>query len=300
MTKRILMSLTVGLVAAALTAPAMADGKKGTAVIKGKVVFDGTAPKPAALPFSGSDAEVCKKENESKPQADQSKLVYAADGNAVPYVFVSISKGISEKYDAPKDPIVIDQKGCKYHPHAQGMIAGQPLEIRNSDPLSHNIHALPKKNKEFNFLQSTKGAKEVKSGSDTFTKPEMGIKVKCDVHSWMSSYIHVMEHPFFAVTKSHEEDGGNKALRGTFEIKEVPAGKYELQFWHESFGVVTQEIEVKDGETKEIEVKIGGKKAQAPEVREVIVASGEADAPKSCCAKKTSGEKAKDEPTATK
>lgn len=299
MTKRFLTSLTAGFVAAALCAPALADGKKGTAVIKGKVVFEGTAPKTAALPFSGSDAEVCKKENSGKPQPDQSKLVYAADGNAVPYVFVSISKGLSEKYDAPKDPIVIDQKGCKYHPHVQGMVAGQPMEIRNSDPLSHNIHALPKKNKEFNFLQSTQGAKEVKTGSDTFTKPE-AVKVKCDVHSWMSCYIHVMEHPFFDVTKSHEEDGGNKALRGTFEIKEVPAGKYEIQFWHESFGVVTQEVEVKDGETKEIEVKIGGKKAQAPEVREVIVASAEADAPKSCCAGKKVETKVQDAPVPTK
>ena len=47
-------------------------------------------------------------------------------------------------YDTPTEPARIDQDGCRYIPHVFGMRAGQPLEILNSDPTLHNIHATPK------------------------------------------------------------------------------------------------------------------------------------------------------------
>ena len=57
----------------------------------------------------------------------------------------------------------------------------------------------------------------------TFDKKEIMIPVGCDVHPWMRSYISVLDHPFFAVTK---EDG-------KFEIKGLPAGEYEIEAFHE-------------------------------------------------------------------
>lgn len=270
------------LCSAVVVLPALADGKKGTAVIKGKVVLDPSVKpeKPKALAM-GADA-TCQKEN-PKAQPDQSMIVYVSDGNTVPYVFVHITKGLTDKYDAPSTPVELDQQGCMYHPHVMGMVAGQQLDIVNSDPVNHNIHSLPKKNTAFNFAQPNKGMKKSLTGKETFNKPEI-VKIKCDVHGWMAAYIGVCDNPFFAVTMSHENDGGDKSKRGTFEIKELPAGKYEVEFWHEKFGAVTQEVEVKDGETKEIEVKIGGKKAQAPVAREVELASSGGDsANHSCC-----------------
>ena len=77
----------------------------------------------------------------------------------------------------------------------------------------------------------------------------------------MSCYVGVLTHPFFDVTKSHlpkkDQTPEAKAARGTFEIKDLPAGDYVLEAWHEKFGQVTKKVSVKDGETKEIEIKIG-------------------------------------------
>ncbi|HWL94057.1 MAG TPA: carboxypeptidase regulatory-like domain-containing protein, partial [Phycisphaerae bacterium] len=263
-TRGILSVSAACLCAALLTSPAVADGKKGTAVIKGKVVLDEATPPPKIKPLDMKADATCQKQH-ATPQADQGLIVYKDQGNAVPYVFCYVKKGADEKYDVPATPVVIDQKGCVYHPHVMGMIAGQGMDILNSDPVNHNIHSLAKKNPQFNFAQPQQNMKKELRGNDTFTKPEVMAKVKCDVHGWMSSYVGVLTHPFFSVTKDHEAaPKGKEAERGTFEIKELPAGKYEIEFWHETFGVVTQEVEVKDGETKELTVKIGGKKALAP------------------------------------
>ena len=253
--------LTVVMLAAAMSSllarPALADNEKGTATIKGKVVFEGTPPKPAALPPMSADP-VCAKEHKS-PQPDQSTIVYTKAGNTIPYVFVYIKNGIKGKYDPPSEPIVVDQKGCIYHPHVQGMVAGQPIQVKNSDPTNHNIHSLPQKNTAFNFAQASQNMVKDLEGNDTFTKPEIMVKVKCDVHAWMSSYIGVVAHPFFDTTKSHDDNKASDAEKGTFEIKNVPAGEYEIEAWHEKLGTVTEKVTIKDGETKEITIKMKGK-----------------------------------------
>lgn len=261
--------------------PAAADGPKGTAVIKGKVVFDGTPPKMKALSMSG-DAH-CTTAHK-KPVPSQGLVVYKKQGNAIPFVFVYVKKGVSGKYDPPQEPATINQVGCMYEPHVFGMIAGQELHISNSDPVNHNIHSLAKKNNAFNFAQPNKGMVKKLAGKATFTKPEVMIKVKCDVHAWMSCYVGVLTHPFFDVTKSHF-DTKDKAARGTFEIKDLPAGDYVLEAWHEKFGKVTQKVSVKDGETKEIEFKMGSKSAKAPTARTVELASvtGQGQSKMTCC-----------------
>jgi hypothetical protein len=256
----------------------LADNEKGTAVIKGKVTFDGTPPKMKALTIQGDNHCI---QQHSKPQADQGTIVYTKDGNTIPYVFVHAKNGVKGKYTPPPTPVVIDQKGCMYHPHVFGMIAGQPIDIKNSDSTNHNIHSLAKKNPTFNFAQAQQGMVKNLAGNDTFTREEIMVKIKCDVHAWMSTYVGVCTHPFFDVTKSHEDDGGDKAKRGTFEIKELPAGEYEIEAWHESFGTMTEKVAVKDGETKEIEFKFGGaKKAEAPTPTRTVILGSETAAEK--------------------
>jgi predicted RNA-binding protein with TRAM domain len=271
MRKNMLMGLVCCVVAGLTAARALADNEKGTAVIKGKVVFEGDAPKTKPLPPMTADP-VCAKAH-SKAVPDQGTIVYTAEGNAVPYAFVYVKSGIKGKYDAPKEPVEIDQKGCIYHPHVFGMVVGQPMKIKNSDPTNHNIHSKPTKNSEFNFAQATAGMERVLQGKETFNRPETMIRIKCDVHAWMSSYCNVVAHPFFSVSKSHE-DTPTKEERGTFEIKELPAGDYELEALHPNFGSATVKVSVKDGETKEVEIKLTGKRGEAPaESREVILSS---------------------------
>lgn len=291
-------SLSVLVAAVAVLAVSVnsvsADGAKGTGVVKGKVVFDGDPPKPKALPPMNAD-KVCADANKAKPPVDQATIVYTKQGNAIPYAFVYMKEGVKDKYDPPKEAAVIDQKGCIYHPHVFGMIAGQALDIKSDDPTAHNIHSLPKKNTEFNLAQPQPGTIK-REGKDTFNKPEMAIKFKCDVHGWMSAWCHVMTHPFFDVTKDHI-DNTDEAKRGTFEIKDLPAGDYTLEAWHETFGTAQMKVSVKDGETQEVEIKMTGKKAEGPATpsRVILVSNdggGEkSEAKKACCASKDAGAK---------
>jgi hypothetical protein len=127
------------------------------------------------------------------------------------------------KYDgkAPETPAVLDQVGCMYSPHVQGMMLGQDLLIKNSDATLHNIHGLPKVNPEFNFAMP----KVVKEKAISINKPEHPIYIKCDVHPWMKSYISVFDHPFFAVTND----------TGYYKIDNIPPGEYEVIAWQEKF-----------------------------------------------------------------
>jgi len=154
-------------------------------------------------------------------------------------VFVYVKEGLPAKtYPAPKTPVTINQQGCMYAPHVLGIQVNQPLQIVNSDPTLHNIHALPKLNDGFNIAQPRKGMKTEKF----FTQPEIMVRVKCDVHSWMSCYIGVLDHPFFAVTGSD----------GTCELRGLPPGEYLIAAWHEKYGTQEQTLVVKAGEEKKI------------------------------------------------
>lgn len=255
--KRITILAT--LASFALCATAYAGGAMGTATIKGKVSVP-AAPK-GVRPIAMSADAYCAKAH-AKPQTPQGKMVFA--DNTVPYAFIYIESGIEGKYDPPSEPMVIDQNGCMYKPHIGGMIVGQTIQVKNSDDTNHNIHATGKKNPEFNFSQPKKGMTKDLTGGDTFNKPEQMVRVKCDVHPWMSCYIGVMSHPFFAVS----------GKGGTFEIKNVPAGKYTLAIWHEEWGKMTKEIEVKDGETVSLDdLKFADKAGDAGHVRDVSVSS---------------------------
>ena len=109
-------------------------------------------------------------------------------------------------------------------------------EILNSDDTLHNIHSLPEKNEAFNLGMPVKGMKYTKK----FDKPEVMIRIKCDVHGWMSAYCGVLSHPFFAVT----------AEDGTYTIKDLPAGTYTIEAWHEKLGTLTQQVTVGATESK--------------------------------------------------
>src|SRR6267378_4361063 len=166
----------------------------------------------------------------ASPRAKAGTIVGAANfKGAKPAVPMIVMSG---------DKKTIDQRGCTYHPHVFGMMANQQLEILNSDPLLHNIHALPKNSPQFNMAQPKQGAKNVK----TFTSPEVMVKFKCDVHSWMSAYAGVLDHPFYSVTDD----------KGSFEIKNLPAGEYDIEAWHEVYGAQTMHVTVGAADTKTV------------------------------------------------
>jgi hypothetical protein len=111
-----------------------------------------------------------------------------------------------------------------------GVQVGQPVEIVNSDATLHNVHAVAVTNTEFNFSQPIKGHRR----QQVFDKPEIMVPFKCEVHGWMRSYVGVVPHPFFAVSRAD----------GTFEITGLPAGTYTIEAWHEQLGTQTQTVTV--------------------------------------------------------
>ena len=205
--------------------------------VSGQVKMGGTAPKPAKIDMSQDPG--CKGTNMSE--------TVVADNGELANVFVYIKDGLGNRtFDVPKDPVVLEQKGCQYHPHVIGVMAGQTVDIKNSDPTTHNIHPTPKDNREWNESQPPSSADIQK----TFAREEIMLPVKCNQHPWMKMYVNVVKTPFFAVTDKS----------GKYEIKGLPPGDYTIAFVHEKMGEQTQKITVapKDSKTVDQTFNAGG------------------------------------------
>jgi plastocyanin len=202
------------------------------ATVTGKVKLEGAPPK--MRPINMSAEPDCKGLHTAPPPAE---VVVTKDG-MLQNVLLWVKSGLAGKFEAAGSAH-LDQKGCIYRPHVLAVQVGQMLRISNSDPTTHNVHPLPKTNREWNKSQPPGGAEiEYK-----FPREELMIPVKCNIHPWMRSYVSVIGHPFFAVSS---EDGG-------FEIKGLPAGTYTIEAIHERFGKQESSVTVGDSESKDIE-----------------------------------------------
>lgn len=194
--------------------------------IKGTVKFAG--PKPLAKLIDMSEDPACVAAHHGKAY-DESILVGSDKGLA--NAFVYIAKGLEGKtFETPQQPVVIDQAGCWFHPRVLGLQTNQPLQIVNSDPMTHNIHPMAATNREWNHSQGPGDPPFTRK----FTKPEVMIPVKCNIHGWMHAEIGVLDHPYFAVS----------ATDGTFTIPNLPPGAYTLTVWHEKLGTQSEEVTV--------------------------------------------------------
>jgi hypothetical protein len=208
--------------------PAANARADGPGVIAGKVSYEGEAPQRTPVKMAADPN--C---TPSEAQALSETTIVGPTGG-LQNVFVHVKDGLGNRiYETPTAPIVLDQEGCRYEPHVFGVFVAQPVEIHNSDPTLHNVHAIPKINDEFNRGQQP----SMPAFTRTFDEPEIGLPFRCDVHGWMRAYANVVTHPFFAVTK---EDG-------SFEIKGLPPGSYTIEAWHERLGTQTQQVTINDG-----------------------------------------------------
>ena len=222
------------LLAAGLVAVSALPGVAVAAsTISGTVTFDGKVPtlKPLAM-----DADPACAKKHTKPVL--AEMLVLGSGNTMGNILVWVSKGVpaGKTYPAPKTPVTLDQKGCVYVPHVQGIMVGQPYRILNSDGILHNVHALPKVNPQFNKPMPP----TMKETTTSFAKPENVFQIKCDVHPWMVAYVGVFTHPFFAATKTD----------GKFSISGLDPGTYEITVWHERLGTQTATVTVGANETK--------------------------------------------------
>lgn len=218
------------------------DGEGGT--ITGMVKFAG--PQPPRKPIEGMAGNAyCNGHCNGKPPLEE-KWVFGKNGDETTFVnvLVYVAKGLEgRKFTPPKDPAVLDQVGCVYTPRVIGVMIGQTLQIRNSDATLHNVIGNLKANKSFNEGMSVQNGILEK----VFQNPEFKADFRCFMHPWMVAYVHVMEHPFFAITGAD----------GTFTLRGLPPGEYEIAARHESsrFEVSPEraKITVGAGETKKID-----------------------------------------------
>jgi plastocyanin len=165
------------------------------------------------------------------PPGPQPAEVEVVKGGKLANVFVYVKEGLPQgNFAVPTEPVVLDQKRCRYIPHMLGIMAGQPLKITNTDTADHNIHDMPSNNPPFNESQMPTDQPVTKKFSNT----EMMIPVQCNQHPWMRAYINVMSHPYFAVSGPD----------GSFEIRNLPPGEYTIAAVHEKFGEQTMKVKV--------------------------------------------------------
>jgi plastocyanin len=193
--------------------------------IRVDVAYTGAVPTPRV--FDMRIAPQCAAQHQ-EPVYDNSLMVQ--DGhlaNAVVWIKGGLEKWV---FATPTAAVVIDQKGCLYHPHVAAAMVGQPVEFVNSDPEAHNVHGRPQILSAFNFLMNRQGSKRTL----TFDKPEVAIPVGCDIHPWMSAYVAVVGNPYFAVTPAS----------GSVTLSNVPPGDYIVGVWQEKLGVKEQPIKL--------------------------------------------------------
>jgi plastocyanin len=195
----------------------------GTATVKGAVTLTGTPPE---MPLTNRNADpFC-----AKTPMKEEEVVVGKNGG-LKNVIVRITKGLTGNYEPPMTAVTLDQTACMYRPRVTMLMAGQSLLIKNSDQTLHNVHTYKGASTLFNQAEVPGLPAIAKTFKDATGEI---LKFKCDVHPWMTGYVGVMGHPFFAVTG---DDGG-------FEIPKVPPGKYTLEAWHERYGTKTSEITV--------------------------------------------------------
>jgi plastocyanin len=211
-----------GAPAAAPGAPA--QGATGNGVITGTIKLTGAPPE--MQPTKRQADPFCAK----TPMKEEEVIV--GPGGALKNVVVRVTAGLTGHYDPPTAAATVDQQACMYRPRVQGIMVGQPLRITNSDQTLHNIHGYRGASTLFNQAE----VPGLPPMTKQLTDPDQIVKLKCDVHPWMTAYVLVSTNPFFAVTGDD----------GSFKITGLPPGSYTVEAWHERYGAKTAQITVAD------------------------------------------------------
>lgn len=204
--------------------PVAADDKGDWATLKGQVVW----PKDE-LP-EAKELKVDKEQNHclEKGPIKSEEWVVNPKNKGIRWVFVWLAPVEAGK-PMPIHPdlkeikdkeVVIDQPCCRFEPHALGMREGQVLVAKNSAPIAHNLAYTGFKNPGGNPLIPPKQEYKVEG----LKADKYPLTIKCSIHGWMSAYVRIFDHPYFAVTDAD----------GNFEIKDAPAGEYRLMMSHDS------------------------------------------------------------------
>lgn len=212
------------------TAPATQPSPSFVTTIR----YEGEPPEPKIVDCS--EDPYCVELFRDNPRTDETLLV--GKDKALKNVFVSVVSGLPNdaKWPVPTEPVAVHEN-CWFTPHVVGVRVGQPLEFSNRSKTLEVPHGMTKQNKEFSFYIREGMTKQV-----VLQYPEV-FRLLCDVHPWELAYCHVMSHPFFAVSDTQ----GKVAIMG------LPAGEYEIEFWHERLGTLKRSVKIELGQTTKME-----------------------------------------------
>ncbi|HXC50415.1 MAG TPA: hypothetical protein VN634_05995 [Candidatus Limnocylindrales bacterium] len=221
---------TAGFAGIAMLAAILSAAGADAATIVGHVRLTGPIPKPPTITMTADP--VCDR---LSPHGRPAEMIVAGPDGALANVFVYVRSGLPKKFVIPPSTAgeaKLDQVGCAFVPHAIALRVGQELTIHSSDPTMHNVAGRSIENAPFNDATPGEGAVLRR----TFDRPELPVKLKCDIHPWMSAYVGVFDHPYFAVT----------GRDGSFTIDGLPESEYTVEAWHETLGSHAVKVEIDD------------------------------------------------------
>jgi len=214
-----------------------ASAQKKPRSFSGRVTVSGEVPKLPALLKEGAPTKdaICAKEtipNES---------ILTSEDSGLANVFVYLKKAPKGDLPEPSESLpVLDQMGCRFTPYAQIIHVKNPLRLKNSDPVAHNVRI----NGFVSSFNQTFPSNDQTGAEFTFKGAEkLPAGVKCDFHGWMAAWVLPLDHPFGAVTDEN----------GHFEITNLPDGEHEFTIWHERVGYIERKFKVKIDSTSVVE-----------------------------------------------
>jgi hypothetical protein len=195
----------------------------------GRVGWRGPRPAPVALATSASVQGVCG------PTVQDNALQVGAQGGVADVVVW---------VDAPAEPalasdagleVVLDQRGCLYAPSVLAARAGGRLRLRNSDPLTHTVHAVGLGRSLFNVAMPLERMELVRPLPEEPTV----LDVRCDVHPWMHATVRTFAHPHFTTTGPD----------GRFALAGLLPGTVQVHAWHPKLKEASHAVRLEPGVT---------------------------------------------------